>query len=100
MRITGRHVLDECWRLHPDTRSWIQNWLADAERSEWNTPADVRSSYASASFLAGGVVVFNVKGNAYRLETEVAYHFSIIAVIWMGTHAAYDVRNRKRRRRS
>ena len=100
MRIAGRQILDAFCRKHPDARSWIENWLEDARMAIWSTPADIRSSYATASFLAGGVVIFNVKGNSYRLETVIAFRIGVIVVTWAGTHAAYDARNRKRQRRS
>lgn len=45
--------------------------------------------YASASFLAGNVVIFNVKGNRYRMETLIAYNTATIIVRWIGTHAQY-----------
>lgn len=48
--------------------------------------------YATASFLAGNVVVFNVKGNRYRMVTLIAYHTGTIIVRWIGTHAEYDRR--------
>lgn len=99
MRIVGRNVLEELCRKHPDTRRWVENWLADAGSAEWASPGELKRSYANASFLAGNVVIFNVKGNAYRMETIVSYGFGVIAVTWAGTHASYDARNWKRRRR-
>jgi len=100
MRVAGQHILDAFCRKHPDARSWIENWLADAGMAVWRTPSEVKRSYATASFLAGGVVIFNVKGNSYRLETVIAFRIGIVVVNWAGTHAAYDARNRKRGRRS
>jgi len=100
MRLAGLPVLDAFCRRHADARGWIENWVADVEMANWVTPADIRSSYAAASFLASGVVIFNVKGNSYRLETIVAFRAGVVVVNWAGTHAAYDARNRKRRRRS
>ena len=100
MQIAGRNILDAFCRRHPDVRSWIESWLAVAGSAIWNTPSDVKSSYATASLLAGGVVIFNVKGNSYRLETVIDYRNGVVVVAWAGTHAAYDVRNRKRGRRS
>ncbi|HEV7609819.1 MAG TPA: type II toxin-antitoxin system HigB family toxin [Steroidobacteraceae bacterium] len=73
--------------------------MAVAQSTIWCTPSDVKSSYATASFLAGGVVIFNVKGNSYRLETVIVYRIGVVVVAWAGTHAAYDARNRKRGRR-
>ncbi len=46
-----------------NARTWIEGWIADAEPSRWRTPKDIKDHYASASFLAGNVVIFNVKGN-------------------------------------
>jgi mRNA interferase HigB len=99
MRIIGRHILGEFCRRHPDTRRWVENGLADVGSAVWASPADLKSSYAAASVLAGNVVIFNVKGNSYRLETAVAYGIGVVAVSWAGTHAGYDARNRRRRRR-
>ena len=100
MQIVGRHILDAFCRRHADSRIWIENWLADVGSATWSAPSDVRTSYATASFLAGGVVIFNVKGNSYRMETVIAYRIGVVIVNWAGTHAAYDARNRKRGRRS
>ncbi len=96
MKILDRERLEKFCRKHADARNWIENWLADVESAAWATPQDIRQRYASASFLAGGVVIFNVKGNAYRLEVSVAYRTGTVAVEWAGTHAEYDERNRKR----
>lgn len=100
MRIAGRQILEEFCRKHSNARRWIENWLADVESASWGTPSDVKSSYASASFLAGGVVIFNVKGNSYRLETVIAYRVGVVVVNWAGTHTSYGARNRKRGRRN
>ena len=54
----------------------------------WATPQRIKVRYASASFLHGNVVIFNVRGNAYRLEAHVAYRNGIVVV--------YDERNRRR----
>jgi mRNA interferase HigB len=79
-----------------DARGWIENWLADVESAAWTTPQDIRHRYASASFLAEGMVIFNVKGNAYRLEVTVAYRTGVVSIEWIGTHREYDARNKRR----
>lgn len=96
MKLVGRNRLDEFCATHPDVRSWIDNWLEDVEAAAWTTPHDLKSRYPSASFLGGGVAIFNVRGNAYRLEVTVAYKTGIAVVLWIGTHAEYDERNKKR----
>ncbi|OGA48067.1 MAG: addiction module toxin RelE [Betaproteobacteria bacterium RIFCSPLOWO2_12_FULL_62_58] len=92
MRIVGRDKLDEFAGAHADARPWIENWIADTEAARWRTSQDIKDRYASVSFLAGNVVMFNVKGNHYRLETVVAYNTGTIAVRWIGTHAEYSKR--------
>ena len=92
MRITGRDKLDEFSGAHADARSWIDTWIADAETAKWLTPQDIKRNFASASFLAGNLVIFNVKGNRYRLEVRIAYNTGTAVVRWAGTHAEYTKR--------
>ena len=96
MKILDRERLERFCRKHADARGWIENWLADVESAVWTTPQDIRRRYASASFLPGSVVIFNVKGNAYRLEVTVAYGTRVVVIEWIGTHREYDERNKRR----
>ena len=92
MRLIGRERLDEFTQTHADARAWIETWIADVEAVRWSTPQDIKESYASASFLADRIVIFNVKGNRYRLEVQVAYNTGVVVVRWAGTHADYTKR--------
>ena len=96
MKVLDRGLLERFCRKHTDVRGWIENWLADVESTAWTTPQDIRRRYASASFLPEGVVIFNVKGNAYRLEVTVAYRTGVVVIDWIGTHREYDERNKRR----
>lgn len=89
MLIVGRDKLDEFAGEHADTRSWIDNWIADTKLVKWATPQDIENRYASASFLADNVVIFNVKGNRYRLEVLVAYKTGTVVIHGISTHAEY-----------
>jgi mRNA interferase HigB len=97
MQITGRDKLEEFTGEHTDAKSWIDNWMADTKLAEWKTPQDIKNSYASASFLAGNVAVFNVKGNRYRLEVLVAYKTKTVVILRISTHAEYS-KSRKRKK--
>ena len=90
MKISGRDQLDRFCIAHADCRSWIENWIADTESSQWHTPQDIKNRYSSASFLAESIVIFNVRGNAYRLVTNVAYRTGVVFVKWIGTHPDYE----------
>lgn len=89
MRIAGREKLDDFVRAHTDARAWVENWIADTEKAQWRTSRDIKNSYASASFLAGNGVIFNVKGNHYRLEVLASYNAGVVVIRWAGTHAQY-----------
>jgi mRNA interferase HigB len=90
MRILGQSRIHEFSAAHADARKWLTNWGADVRGSRWTNFHDVRRKYPTASFLTDNVVIFNVRGNNYRMETQVTFGTQIIAVKWIGTHAEYD----------
>lgn len=90
MRIVGTARLDEFCAKHPLTRAWVRSWLTECRAATWGTSFDIKHRYPSASFLQGNLVIFNVKGNDYRLVTQVAYQTKVVVVKWVGTHAAYS----------
>ena len=65
-------------------------WIEEARTSSWQTPQDIKQRYRSASFIGRNRVVFNLKGNEYRLVVAVAYRFQAIYIKFIGTHAQYD----------
>jgi mRNA interferase HigB len=75
--------------MHAEVASVVDAWLAEAKAATWRTPADVKARYASASILANNRVVFNLKGNKYRLDTKIAYQTGVVVVKRIGTHAEY-----------
>jgi mRNA interferase HigB len=75
--------------MHAEVASMVDAWLAEAKAATWRTPADVKARYASASILANNRVVFNLKGNKYRLDTKIAYQTGVVVVKRIGTHAKY-----------
>jgi len=62
----------------------------DVCAADWKTPQDVKNHYSSASFLPDRVIIFNVKGNSYRLVVQCAFNTKHVVVKWVGTHAEYD----------
>ena len=90
MRIISRRVLREFWEKHPDARQALQAWYADVKRADWKTPAEIKAIYRNASFIANNRVVFNVKGNQYRLIVVIQYQHGIVYIRFVGTHQEYD----------
>ena len=71
-------------------RSQFQAWLDIVDRAKWGNPEEVKASYPKASILKSSRVVFNIKGNDYRLVARIQYQAGVIAVRFFGTHAEYD----------
>jgi mRNA interferase HigB len=71
-------------------RTQYDAWLAIAEAAQWRTPEDVKAAYPKASILKGGRVVFNIKGNDYRLIAAIQYQAGVLAIRFFGSHADYD----------
>ena len=90
MRVIAKSTLREFWEVYADAEDALQAWYEDAERARWNFPADIRSVYPTASFLANNRVVFNIRGNHYRLIVQVHYNTEIVYIRFVGTHAQYD----------
>ncbi len=90
MRIVARRTLREFWEKHPDARQALQAWYADVKQTEWQSPAEIKSIYRNASFLADNRVVFNIKGNQYRLIVAVQYRYGMVYIRFVGTHQEYD----------
>jgi mRNA interferase HigB len=65
-------------------------WLAIASASLWRTPIDVKRSHPKASVLKGGRVVFNIKGNDYRLVAQINYRAETLEIRFFGSHSEYD----------
>lgn len=90
MRIISRKMLREFWERHPDARQALQAWYADVKGANWKTPADIKAVYRNVSFVANNRVVFNIKGNNYRLVAGIRYESGIVYIRFVGTHREYD----------
>jgi mRNA interferase HigB len=71
-------------------RAQYDVWLSIASRAQWRNPEDVKRSHPKASILKGGRVVFNIKGNDYRLIVALNYKAGVLAIRFFGTHGEYD----------
>jgi len=68
----------------------IQAWLNEVKYSDWNNSGDLKRHFKHASILSSKRVVFNIKGNEYRLIVDIEYKLKIVFIVWFGTHAEYD----------
>jgi mRNA interferase HigB len=90
MRIYSKSALRDFWEKHTDAEEPLSTWYAVARAAEWNSPAEVKQRYPDASILRNNRVVFNIKGNHYRLVVGVHYDRQRVFVRFIGTHKDYD----------
>lgn len=77
-------------RLHRVVQEKLNAWFALASRAEWRNSAELKSQVRSASIISAERVVFNIKGNDFRLVTAIDFEHGIVLIIWLGTHREYD----------
>ncbi len=90
MRVIAKKILREFWEKHEDCEQQLSAWYYEASQSEWSGPAAIKKNYPSVSFLANNRVVFNIKGNKYRLIVKINYDYGMVWIRFIGTHAEYD----------
>ena len=96
MRIIARRILldfAESRRRsadHAAVKAAISAWYAEATKARWTSMADIKAAYATASVVTADRVVFNIKGNDYRLVAAVDFAHAIVFIKWVGAHKDYD----------
>lgn len=90
MRIISKKILREFWEKHSDSQQQLKSWYNETGIVEWSNPRQIKEEYPTASFLADNRVVFNIKGNKYRLIIKINYEYHMIWIRFIGTHAEYD----------
>ena len=90
VNIVAVKFLRAFWEKYPDAEQSLKSWVDEAKKAAWAQPAEIKEQYRSASILKNRRVVFNIKGNDYRLVVSVAYHYQAVYVKFIGTHKEYD----------
>lgn len=90
MRLLAKAKLREFMKDHADARSQLESWEAEVEEADWKTPLGVKKRYPKASVIGNQQVVFDIRGNKYRLWATVAYRTGVVMIREVGTHKDYD----------
>jgi len=90
MRIVAKRTLRIFWEKHPDAKDPLLAWYREVEKEDWSNSAKLKEKYRSASVVADKRVVFNIKGNDYRLVVKINYPYRVIYIRFIGTHTEYD----------
>jgi mRNA interferase HigB len=90
LRVIAKKILRDFWSRHPDCEQQLKSWYREAENANWKSPSEIKREYPAASILENNRVVFNIKGNNYRLIVRINYHYQMLWIRFIGTHAQYD----------
>ncbi|WP_374053654.1 type II toxin-antitoxin system HigB family toxin [Xenorhabdus taiwanensis] len=90
MKIISVASLKAFWEKYPDAEQSLRAWFDEAKKALWKTPADIKAQYRNASILKNNRVVFNIKGNDYRLIVSIFYPAGWVYIKFIGTHKQYD----------
>jgi mRNA interferase HigB len=90
MRIIARKTLKEFWAKHAEAEQPLKAWFHETKTADWKSFTAIKARYGSADVLPGNRVVFNIKGNRYRLIVRIHFQTGIVFIRFVGTHADYD----------
>lgn len=90
MNIYNKSTIIEFVLKHADSRVQLMLWYNDVRTKNWKTPNDVKRDFVSASIIGNSRVVFNIKGNKYRMVVAMDYVRGWAQIKFIGTHAQYD----------
>jgi mRNA interferase HigB len=90
LRVVAKKILRDFWEKHEDCEQQLKAWFREAQKAEWENPKQIKIEYPSASILNDNRVVFNIKGNNYRLIVKISYEYEMVWIRFIGTHAGYD----------
>jgi mRNA interferase HigB len=71
-------------------RTALEAWFHETELAAWKNSQDIKRAYATASIVGAERVVFNIKGNSYRLIVSIDYPRQTVFIKWLGSHKDYD----------
>lgn len=90
MRVIAKKTLRDFWEKHADCEQQLKSWYLEAEKAQWANLNELKKEYPNASILVQNRVVFNIKGNNYRLIVKINFDHQMIWIRFIGTHAEYD----------
>ena len=95
LRVIAKKVLREFWEKHNDCEQQLKAWFQEGSKAEWTNPKEIKTEYPSASIIGNDRIVFNIKGNSYRLIIKINFDYQMIWIRFIGTHPEYDKVNAK-----
>jgi len=95
MRIVSKNTLRIMWIKYREAEHPLKTWYEEVRKSDWTNHNDMKRTFRNASIVGPKRVIFNIKGNKYRLIVDIEYHIRLMFIVWFGTHSEYDKINVK-----
>ena len=89
-RVFSKSTLRDYWEKHPDCEPYLKTWYETVMNSKWKSPNEVKGTFVQASVLKNNRIVFNIKGNSYRLVAKFNFEKQWIFIRFIGTHSEYN----------
>ncbi|MEM0941971.1 MAG: type II toxin-antitoxin system HigB family toxin [Bacteroidota bacterium] len=90
LNIYNRSTINSCKKEHPICASSLDSWYEVTKTTDWSNPNIMKLDYPKASSIGSNRVVFDIKGNDYRLVVDINYKRRYVFCKWFGSHAEYD----------
>ncbi len=89
-RVLAKKILKEFWELYPDSEEQLKSWFQETSKGYWPSPNFVKDEFPNSRLISSNRIIFNIKGNQYRLIVRVNYKYQMVYVRFIGTHEEYD----------
>lgn len=90
MNVISFKKLKDFYEIHPDSKAYLTSWFKKVRKTEWKDFNSVKADFRSADMIADNRIIFNIKGNHYRMITRISFEHKRIMIKWLGTHSEYD----------
>ena len=90
MNVVNRRAIEQCCRKHPDVRAALETWYADLSSNAYQTLPQLKARFGGADYVGNDRIVFNIKGNRYRVVVRINFKAQVVAIRFAGAHAEYD----------
>ncbi len=87
--VIAKRTLRDFWELHPDAEAALEDWYRTMRRSTFTHFAEIKAVWGSSDWIKG-YMVFNIRGNHYRLITTVRFDIHTVWIKAILTHRQYD----------
>lgn len=94
MVIITKITLEKYARKYSLSAEPLNTWYDIVKKADWSSFSDVRNTFNSADYVGNNRVIFNIKGNVFRLITLILFRTRTVFILWFGTHAEYDKLNK------